>query len=214
MAFPTTSILDDFNRADENPLSGGGNWAGPIFSANSQMQLVSQAVTGAVAATGDGSYWNASQFNNGAVGVEVFADVGTVNGTDRFFLDWVENPNTGVENGYELQVNLSVDLWRLRRLDASVATTLGANVTQAVTAGDGIGFSSVNGTHTVYYRAGAGSWTVLFSRSDNTYVGNGNIGLGTIGTVNTMDNFGGGAVADDLVELEASRQTYEQPVYQ
>lgn len=23
---PTTPILDDFNRADENPLSGGGNW--------------------------------------------------------------------------------------------------------------------------------------------------------------------------------------------
>jgi hypothetical protein len=27
MAFPTTGLLDQFNRANETPLSGGGNWA-------------------------------------------------------------------------------------------------------------------------------------------------------------------------------------------
>ena len=44
MAFPTTGILDNFNRANENPL-GNGTWSGPLFTTDNRDQLISNAVT-------------------------------------------------------------------------------------------------------------------------------------------------------------------------
>src|SRR5262245_6888905 len=43
MAFPTTGILDDFARADENPLtgpaSGGGTWTSPPWAGAENLKL-------------------------------------------------------------------------------------------------------------------------------------------------------------------------------
>ena len=46
---PTTGILDNFNRADETPLSGGGNWA-PLGSQAANLR--NMGVEG-----GGGAYW-------------------------------------------------------------------------------------------------------------------------------------------------------------
>src|SRR5438309_11332522 len=40
-AFPSTPILDNFNRADEDPLSGGGNWANLDPTSGDHFELLS-----------------------------------------------------------------------------------------------------------------------------------------------------------------------------
>ena len=50
-----TPIVDDFNRANENPLSGGGNWT--TITSIGGAQLVSNAVA-ASGSTTAGSLWH------------------------------------------------------------------------------------------------------------------------------------------------------------
>lgn len=45
MTIPSTALLDGFTRANENPLSGGGNWAKLSSSDSSDLQIVSNVVT-------------------------------------------------------------------------------------------------------------------------------------------------------------------------
>jgi len=49
---PTTGILDDFERPNENPLSGGGNWAKLNPASSPDLKIVSDGVesTGGIAA--------------------------------------------------------------------------------------------------------------------------------------------------------------------
>lgn len=52
--FPTTPLLDNFNRAAETPLSGGGNWEiGRTAEGSANLHLASNTVHG-----GGGSFWN------------------------------------------------------------------------------------------------------------------------------------------------------------
>ena len=44
MNFPTTPLLDDFNRADENPLSQGGSWNRDQFGADPTLKVASSQV--------------------------------------------------------------------------------------------------------------------------------------------------------------------------
>src|SRR2546426_2494783 len=57
MAFPTTTILDNFNRANENPLSDGGKWTNPLISGEGARVLTSNAVP--INGTNSG-YWSDS----------------------------------------------------------------------------------------------------------------------------------------------------------
>jgi hypothetical protein len=51
-------ILDNFNRADENPLSGGGNWAQTDLGAwPTPMRLLNNSATRAIGNTTSASYW-------------------------------------------------------------------------------------------------------------------------------------------------------------
>jgi hypothetical protein len=50
------ALLDNFNRANETPLSGGGNWPGKINSGHQAVNLASNSA--APSSTGNSSaYW-------------------------------------------------------------------------------------------------------------------------------------------------------------
>lgn len=196
MPFPTTSVLTNFTGS-EDPLSEGGNFAGPVFSGMAQMKKVSgQAMQSTLVASQSGSsYWNAATFGPG---VEVYVTIPTWwnNASSDIWL-WANGnaENTAGVDGYLLYANNS-GVWSQNRVDNGVATQLGANLgTQTIGNGDSIGLEIVSGgTHQAYYKASGGSWTTLgTTRSDNTYT-TGHIGLskGFTDTTSVLDDFGGG----------------------
>jgi hypothetical protein len=199
--FPTTPILADFLIPDEDPLSFGGKFSGPEELGQLQCQLLSHQAAAESGGTVSSSYWNVGQFS-ATPGLEAYFDIPVISGTDRVIVTLINNPNTGVENGYESQVNFGGTSWRLRRLDAGVATTLGANVTQATANGDGTGVRILpDGTIEVWYRNGS-VWgaSPLYTRSDSTYTSL-YIGIIIIGTVNRIANFGGGTFAPYIASI-------------
>lgn len=199
-AFPDTPILDSFTGTDEDPLSGSGNWAGPIFSGMAQMKRVSNASQQSLLVGGQSgsSYWNAATFS-GTVQVYVTITTWWSNASSDFWL-WCHggSENTASADGYQLYVPHGGN-WLVVRVDNTVVTQLGASLgTQVISNGDAVGLEcGGTGTLQAYYRASAGSWgTFGSSRSDSTYT-SGHIGVskGYADSTSVLDDFGGGTVA-------------------
>lgn len=203
MAFPTTGVLDTFNRADENPLSDGGNWGGNIAGGTERLRVVTNEVTHDAAATsGLGSAYR-SNLTYGP-GSEAYVTITAKFGAAAALcILWLraQSPGTAGVDGYALRVKEETtdDTWEIYTVTDNVFTLLGATVTQEIAVGDSVGFEAVGNVLTAYYKPAAGSWAALFSRTDtgNLYPNAGNIGL-SIARLNSavrLDGFGGGTVA-------------------
>lgn len=191
MSFPTTGILDSFNRANENPLSDGGKWT--QFLTN-PMQIVSDQCVGTAASGAyNGASWNNSSFTNGEVYV-TFPTPALVTGDQAFLyvnfnfssgngyvLDYYEN-TTGGDN---ISVNISTGF--------SLSSLING-VNRNISTGDSLGLSAVSGVVTMWYKASGGSWTSLGSKSDSTYT-SGEVGFACEYSATSMafTNFGGGS---------------------
>ncbi len=197
MPAPNTGYLDQFNRANEDPLSGGGNWAGSIFDpagGDTQLQLVSNAVLGRL--TTSESYWAAATFGPRS---EVWFTLAT-RPTDQGVALYtnLQSPGTSGVDGYFFVVyTLSgTDHGELYRVDNNVATQLGATVTLVLTSGDQFWYSQIDGVLTGYQRSsGIGPWVAVIVRTDDTYSQVvGNVGISIDRAVAVLDDVGGGTV--------------------
>lgn len=191
--FPVNGVLDNFNRANENPATG---WT-IALSGLSNIQVISNR-----AQHGGGTAyaaWSAGTFaaDQGAYIEMPVAPVGLE--AVGILLRW-NNLNTGTETGYMVQQLGAVV--RAYRIDTGISfTQLGSDISYTPTNGDSFGGKIVGSTITIYTCAsGAGcgvsgpGWTVLDTRSDATYSNAGYIGVhSNTGTPPAMDNFGGGA---------------------
>ncbi len=190
MAFPETGILDDFGRANENPIAGG--WAGPLFAGEPQLQLVSSELR--PNPTTGNSYWNAAFFGPDCEVYFTLTSAWAV--SDRVVLYF--RSTTNVVSGYRADFrNLAGDhLVFVGRMDSNVLTALGGSIDPADTfaAGDSFGVSMIGDTITVYRKPAAGAWTSLGTRTDSTYAGAGRIAVSITGTTVTVDDFGGGSI--------------------
>lgn len=201
-AFPSTPVLDNFNRANEDPLSGGGNWAGPILPGLNQMKVVSNGIMQSltVALQSGTSYWNVTTFGPGS---EVYFELPTVwanNSSDVWTWCNGQSENTASVDGYAMVAGRSTGSWEwyLYRLDNGTWTQLGASLgTQLLSAGDALGIEcGSTGIFQTYYKASGGSWATLgTTRTDTTYT-SGHIGLskGYLDSTSVVDNFGGGNI--------------------
>ncbi len=210
-AFPTTPVLDTFNRANEDPLSGGGNWAGPILNGLNQMKVVSNGAmqSTSVPLQSGTSYWNAATFGPGS---EVYFELTTVwanNSSDVWTWCNGSNENTGSVDGYAMVAGRSSGTWDwyAYRLDNGTWTQLGAMLgTQTLSAGDAVGIDcGRTGDFQAYYKASGGSWVTLgTTRNDTTYT-SGHIGLskGYLDSTSVVDNFGGGTTPAGTARLRA-----------
>jgi hypothetical protein len=184
-AFPLTGVLDNFNRADENPIAG--LWSGPVKTL--PLLLVgNQASSSAPQGTLGASYYNGQL----AADMEAFVTVAVApvspNRTGVYVR--VQNPG-GTYGGYLFAYRASINGFQFIRDDNATFTILGANVTQTVSAGDSIGLRIVGSTLTGFYKPAGGAWTVIGQRTDSTYSGPGYIGLATSDTASRLDDFGG-----------------------
>lgn len=141
---PTTvaagaSFTDTFNRADENPLSGGGNWTTAI-SPGGTIKLVSNKVVGATASndnfarvTTTAATFNANQQATITIGGSAIADISAC----------VRIASTSSIACYLIYVSNSTTLTMYKVSAAGAFTAQGANFTiTAVVAGDTIGISA------------------------------------------------------------------------
>ena len=187
MTFPTTAQLDGFGRADENPLSDGGNWSGPIFSGDGVLEVISGQCCQVLGGGGEAAWATAI---TGAV--EVWAVLAAVD-TDPFICACLTGVG-GAATGYTL--NLTGGFGGELDLFAHGGAGLLASYTGlSVTPGDSIGLSVSDHTLKVWWRSGAGLWTLIGTTTDSTYT-DGKIGIGTNAGSDAepaFTSFGGGA---------------------
>jgi peptidoglycan/xylan/chitin deacetylase (PgdA/CDA1 family) len=178
-----TPILDDFNRANESPLSGGGNWSA-LSSGGAQL------VSNAVASSGVGT--TTSGWKNSYTG-DVEARATILISTDNAGLVADASLNGSNQlSGYlwQWQGANSPATFALYREDANVFTTLATFAGFSLEPGDQLALrvvgDSVQGW--VYH---LGSWQRVASATDTTYR-TGKIGVRPRGTTPIIDDFGGG----------------------
>jgi peptidoglycan/xylan/chitin deacetylase (PgdA/CDA1 family) len=180
-----TPILDNFNRGNENPLSGGGNWSA-LQGGGAQL------LNNAVASSGTGtstSGWKTSYTGD----VEARATVLISSNNAGLMTDASLN-GAGQLSGYlwQWEGGNSPATFTLYREDANVFTMLARFNGFLLDPGDRLALqvigSSVQGW--VYH---LGSWQQVASATDTTYR-TGKIGLRVRGTTPIVDDFGGGPV--------------------
>lgn len=193
-AFPTTQLIDQFNRANENPLAG--NWTCPWAPGDNNLQLTTNAVKGP-GYFADG-FWNPSTFGPPSEAFLTWSTVDSGIAQGAYLGARQQNPGAANVSGYYIYPNglfaAANNEWQFRRTDAGADTTLGATFTQALSSGDGIGIEIIGSTIAALHRGG--SWTQLTTRSDSTYSGAGSLGMGLTGATNVFDDFGGGTVTE------------------
>lgn len=177
-----TTALDSFNRADEGPPMT--NWANLVGG----LKVVSNQCAGNAA--GDNwSYIGALVY--GIPDIDLYITVSTKPPDTEpiaiYYFDYAVN-------GYAVSYTpvAGTDEWRISRLDAGVATVLGATITQELTAGDKIGIRRVHNSIGAWHHNGT-SWSELGSRSDSTYeeMRANLIGLYLRGTTGRLDDLSG-----------------------
>lgn len=186
MAFPTTGILDTFSDTEGPPMTG---WATPTGLAG----LKSASGTCLANAANAVGFWNSAL--SGA-DCEAFVTVTTATSASNTVGVWARCANVGsaaTTDGYLVSMGEgATDLWSIYRVDNGVPTLLGSTFSQEVSNGDSIGIQVIGSTIGAWYKASAGSWTELATRTDSTYTAAGYVGLSISDTTGRCDNFGGG----------------------
>jgi YD repeat-containing protein len=207
---PTTPLLDDFDRPDENPLSQGGNWAqsavgGGSWSASGFHIDAPLRLAGGMAAdqppsgaSYNGSAWTAQPLPPGDSEVWAVQGLGTAGNTNEgmgLFLS-LQNPTSASWSGYAGRFYdvIGPDLWQIWRIDAGAGTVIGAiSLEDSMQAGDTL-LLRRSGSALELWRGRAGVWVLKVAATDSAYTG-GDPGL-WIGTDDARWNgFGAGAVA-------------------
>ncbi len=191
MAFPTTNILDNFNRSDADPLDG--SWTTPISIVGivGQAHLLSNTITGRAA----NAFWNASQ---PGPDVEAYITISTLpaTGAGPVYVYGRMTTADASSDGYSADFRIaggSVHTTRLLRLLDGDGTELASRTDITWSNGDSLGLEII-GTTIKLYRKSSGVWTELLSATDSTYQAAGYIGFGMADENAVLDDFGGGNV--------------------
>lgn len=180
-------LLDNFNRADANPISG--SWG----TLNSALDLIiaSNQVTGENA-----SFTNRSYFTTVfAANCQAYISIPTLPGVGQTInvLARLKDPGATFD-AYQVRYTQQsgTDTIDIDRLDDAVGTSLGT-FNQELIAGDKIGIWCFDSTIQAWAFT-AGAWNLIGSAVDATYPAGGYFGLGIRQNVGRMDDFFGGNV--------------------
>ncbi len=181
MAFPTTGILDNFNRADG---ALGANWGRPYSNLLGEWAVSgNQCVAGALQNGAVANYWSAATFGADS---EVYAI--RISGGFSIALRLADVTGTSPDGYYN-----DTSAGSINRLDNGATTQLGATFTGVTTNGNSAGFEAIGSTFKAYEKSG-GTWAELASRTDSTYSAAGYLWITCSLQGNTLDDFGGGTV--------------------
>ena len=194
MSFPTTPILDNFNRPDCGPPLSA-NWTDDAMNSGSLgLEVVSNQCKSTVNGNLANAMWNITPFGPRCevyARVTVLPDIGQSCGV---FLR-LTNPTTPDVAGYYLEWGnyIAGATLTIYRLDPGGMPVILIEVPCSINAGDCIGLRA-DGDVLTAYRTVNGAWQVVYSTIDATYTTRGYIGIMLQSEValGRMDNFGGG----------------------
>lgn len=199
MPFPTTSILDNFNRTDEGPPPSA-SWDFPIGSfVPNGLSVISNTV-GRTPNNFGGAYWVASVFGPNS---EIYGTITTMVGSDTIDFGLVlriQSPGSGGAggagmDGYFVSFIRNSPNFQLQfyRIDNAVFTQLGTTQTPGnLVVGDKIGVQMIDDSIQAYRDAGGGWAAYGTPETDGTYSGAGYVGLVIADPTGRMDDVGGG----------------------
>lgn len=188
--FPLTPVLSTFTQSNGS-ISTSGDWN--IFTGG--FTVTSNAITPSGASTSQNiAIWSRASFGDDQEAYITNTTKGSNGDTYTLYL----RGNLASQNAYAIVASPGSNQIVVYRLDDGVATQLGATISQAQSNGDSVGASIDGSTITVFYKASAGSWTSLTTRSDSKYSTGSQIGFGSTvgaGTADiVLDSFGGGTL--------------------
>jgi hypothetical protein len=196
--FPTTGLLDDFNRVDANPISG--NWAQHVRIGN-RLKIISNQVATGTAGTSCSDYFSLADYGPDS---EIFVTVAAlpVNVTERLELFLrLDNEAAAASTGYRLRIAKAASNydWTLYWMDATSGTNLIASATNiALAVGNKIGFEAISSALNAYLWNGT-SWSSKLSGTDTHYSTVGRLSIGLNGDAWRIDDFSGGTVVSAAV---------------
>lgn len=194
MSFTGTPILDSLQSA-------GGLSANFTTPSLGDAGTVLEGSVGAFptgAGTPASAFWNVSKFGPDSQAFATFGALPPSGGNNQVFVRLLAP--TGSTSGYFVRCDPVSGSWSIRKkLLGGASTSLGTG-TQTCVAGDGFGIEIVGNILSAMYRAGAGSWSVLFSTTDNSALINEGGYIGFTASDNTattvrLINFGGSTIA-------------------
>jgi hypothetical protein len=182
-------ILDDFNRADENPLSDAGRWTNGMNGGEVGLYLVSNEL-GCTRTTTCTAWRNNAQYGPDA---ESWARIATLPGAGNHIRLYVrvQSPGSSAVDGYMLRTNQSsgTDQVFLERLDNGLITTR-LTMNQELAVGDTLLLRAVGSTLEAWRHDGI-AWARLGTLADSAYAAAGFVGVGLRQTTGRLDDFGG-----------------------
>ena len=185
----TTAIVDNANRANENPLSNGGFWTtgGTGSGTHRALRVVSNQITGT----------NANVLNlayaSGPYGpdCEVYGTYATIPDTSTYIRWYLRASGLGgdSQNGFVMQWANDSNGLRIWKDVSGTLTVLAQDVNARMTDGDVITFSAIANTLTVYKNG-----VIVLQVQDTTYTAAGDIGVGYRNSTGAIDDIGLGTV--------------------
>lgn len=190
MAFPTTSVIDTFNRADASPATGWTTTA--IFSGDQQVKTLTNTLTDVSASLWCSSIYSSTGTTFGADS-EAYYTI-SANGAPIEVFIRIQNPATGSVNNYFAHMDCPTNSLQLWKTVANAQTQLGSSVATTEANGDSVGVEAVGTSIGAYFKTAAGSWVSKIAQTDSAVSGVGCIGIAMQDSSAKIDDFGGGTV--------------------
>jgi len=183
MPFPTTPILDNFNRSDRTL---DGNWnPNTGFDGNlSNCGIVSNQAGDNPCST----VWLATVGPD----CEAYLTIPTIPITNRVRVAARLTTATSTANGYSVDFRGAIPDILIMRWDAGNGTAI-STTSSSLSNGDGIGIACIGNTIQAWKRS-SGIWSMVASVNDSTYNTPGYLGFGMSIDVFFIDDFGGGTI--------------------
>lgn len=200
MTFPSTPLIDDFNRTNEGPPPSASwdnavNWFGAGYDLITASNACKQNNSG-----GGGAFYGTIFAANQEVYYTI-SDLQNIGGNSSSYLLHARLDSlTSGTNEFYLQVHMQainpgkIKFEFLRPFPISQSVL----VSGSLSIGDQIGLQCIGTSITVWYKPVAGAWTQVLSFTDSRANTNGYIGVEIFdpsGKVAAIDNFSGGSLA-------------------
>ena len=193
--------LDDFNRANESPLSDAGRWSNGVVGSTETGLHVNANQLACNRTTTCTAWRNTAQLGPDA---ESWARISVLPGTSNSLRLYVRLTGAGAGgSGYMLRTiqQTGTDQVLLERIDAGVLVTR-LTVNQELSAGDTL-LLRAKGSNIEAWRLAGASWTRLGLVIDTTHPAAGFAGVGLRGTTGRADDFGSRTMGAPPPDTEA-----------
>jgi hypothetical protein len=198
----TTVILDDFNRAAEDPILPPWYQATTSFGSN-PCRLSGNAIGGRVfPPTSSVSYWATESYNGDDAEVWATA-MGSAPQAEGWRMGLMHDMGGASIDGYQCLMHNGVgpDTWFIRKMTNATFYTMASVVHALPIGGVEMCLMRCKGTQVeVWSSVDAGAnWTLIVSATDSTYRTDLYAALGSTGKACGWDNFGAGATLNPWV---------------